>query len=192
MKDEQSYFSSERIGETLLPSFRATMTSPTPCFENMPTALDYKNSAILLVIYLLIPALAASIFSGIITIIFILPIFLLFGVAGTWSWAWYLGWAARTFCKSSLTTVDAFQICAYGAAPSIFSIIPFAGVIATMWSLYLNWQGLVSHARIGGGSALLIILASFIIMGISLLLLAILLFQLMTQTGINLPEIQYF
>ncbi len=192
MKNGQSYFSSERIGETLLPSFKATMTSPTPFFEGMPTALNYKDSMILLVIYLLIPALAISIFSGIITIVFILPAFLLFGIVGTWSWAWYLSWAARTFCKSSLTTVDAFQICAYGAAPSIFSIIPFAGVITTMWSLYLNWQGLVSHARIGGGSALLIILASFVVMGLSLLLLVILLFQLMTQTGISLPDVQYF
>jgi len=192
MKDGQNYFSSERIGETLLPSFKATMTSPTPCFENMPVAQDYKNSMVLLVIYLVIPALVVSIFSGLITIVFILPMFLLFGIAGTWSWAWYLGWAARTFCKSSLTTADAFQICAYGAAPVIFSMIPVVGVITTLWGLYLNWQGLVSHARIGGGSALLIILASFVVLGISLLLLVILLFYLAAQTGINLPEVQWF
>jgi len=192
MKNEQNYFSSERISETLLPAFKATMTSPTPCFENMPVAQEYKNSIVLLVIYLLIPALAVSIFSGLMTIVFILPALLLFGIIGTWSWAWYLGWAARTFCKSSLTTVDAFQICAYGAAPTVVSIIPFVGVITTLWSLYLNWQGLVSHARIGGGSALLIILASFVVLGISLLLLVVLLFQLAAQTGMNLPQVQYF
>jgi len=192
MKDGHCYFSSKRIAETLLPAFKGTMTSPTPCFENMPAAQDYKNSMILLAIYLSIPALIISIFSGIITITFILPAFLLLGMVGTWSWAWYLGWAARTFCKSSLTTPDAFQICAYGAAPGIFSIIPLAGIFTTMWSLYLNWQGLVSHARIGGGSALLIILAAFVFMGASLLLLVILLFQFAAQTGINLPEVQYF
>ncbi len=168
------------------------MTSPTPCFENMPVARSYKNSMILLVIYLLVPALVVSISSGLMTIIFLLPAFLLFGIAGTWSWAWYLGWAARTFCKSSLTTTDAFQICAYGAAPVVFSAITFVGLITTLWSLYLNWQGLVSHARIGGGSALLIILASFVVTGVSLLLLVVLLFQLATQTGMNLPEMQYF
>jgi len=192
MKEEQRYFSSEHIGETLLSSFKATMTSPTPCFENMPVAQGYKNSIILLVIYLVIPALMISIFSGVITIIFILPVFLLFGVAGTWSWAWYLGWAARTFCKSSLTTADAFQICAYGAAPVIFSMIPLVGVITTLWSLYLNWQGLVSHAKVGGGSALLIILAAFVILGVSLLLLVILLFYLAAQTGVDLPAVQWF
>jgi len=192
MKNKPDYFSSERIGETLLPSFKATMTSPTPCFENMSVAHGYKNAMILLAIYLTIPALAISILSGVITVIFILPAFLLFGIAGTWSWAWYLGWAARTFCKSSLTTADAFQICAYGAAPVIFSVIPFANMIATLWSLYLNWQGLVSHARIGGGSALLIILAAFVVMGVSLLLLLILLFQFAAQTGVNLPEVQWF
>ncbi len=192
MKNEQNYFSSERIGETLLPAFKATMTSPTPCFENMPVAQGYKNSIVLLVIYLLIPALVVSISSGLMTIVFILPALLLFGIIGTWSWAWYLGWAARTFCKSSLTTVDAFQICAYGAAPTVVSMIPFVGVITTLWSLYLNWQGLVSHARIGGGSALLIILASFVVLGLSLLLLVVLLFQIAAQTGMNLPQVQYF
>jgi len=192
MQDKQDYFSSERIGKTLLPSFKATITSPTPCFENMPVAQDYKNSMLLLVIYLLVPALIASIFSGFITIVFILPTFLLFGITGTWSWAWYLGWAARTFCKSSLTTADAFQICAYGTAPIIFSVIPFLGVITILWNLYLNWQGLVSHAKIGGGSALLIILAAFVILGGSLLLLLILLFYLAAQTGVNLPEVQWF
>jgi len=192
MEDEQNYFSSERIGETLLPSFKTIMTSPTPCFENMPVAQDYKNSMLLLAIYLMIPALIISIFSGVITVIFILPAFLLFGIVGTWLWAWYLGWATRTFCRASLTTADAFQICAYGAAPAVFSTIPFLGIVTTLWNLYLNWQGLVSHARIGGGSALLIILAAFVILGGSLLLLLILLFYLAAQTGVNLPEVQWF
>jgi len=191
LKEEQRYFSSDHIGETLLPSFKATMTAPTPYFEHMPVAQGYKHSMVLLTIYLLIPALIISIFSGIITIVFIVPLFLLFGIVGTWSWAWYLGWAARTFCKSSLTTADAFQICAYGAAPAVFSMIPLVGVITTLWNLYLNWQGLVSHARIGGGSALLIILASFVVLGVSLLLLVVLLFHFAAQTGINLPEVHW-
>jgi len=192
MTDAPYYFSSERISETLLSSFKATMTSPSTYFAGMPIVQDYKNSTLLLAIYLIIPALIISVFSGIITIIFILPAFLLFGIVGTWLWAWYLGWAARTFCRASLTTADAFQICAYGAAPAVFSMIPLLGVITTLWSLYLNWQGLVSHAKIGGGSALLIILASFVILGISLVLLAILLFNLAAQTGVNLPTVQWF
>jgi len=192
MKDGQCYFSSNHISETLLPTLKATITSPTPYFEDMPVAPNYKNSMTLLAIYLVIPALITGIFSGMMTIIFILPVLLLFGIAGTWSWSWYLGWAVRTFCKSSLTTADAFQICAYSAAPVMFSMIPLLGFIATLWNLYLNWQGLVSHARIGGGSALLIILAAFVVMGASLLLLVILLFRFAMQTGINLPEVQYF
>jgi len=192
MKEKQRYFSSEHIGETLLSSFKATMTSPTPCFENMPVAQDYRNSIVLLTIYLIIPALTVSIFSGAITMFFILPAFLLLGIIGTWSWAWYLAWAARTFCKSSLTTADAFQICAYGAAPVVFSMVPVAGMITTLWSLYLNWQGLVSHAKIGGGSALLIILASFVVLGLSLLLLVILLFYFVGQTHFNFSEVQWF
>lgn len=168
------------------------MTTPSTYFAEMPVAQGYKNSMVLLIIYLIIPALIISIFSGVITIIFILPVFLLLGIVGTWSWAWYLGWAARTFCKASLTTADAFQICAYGAAPVVFSMIPLLGVITTLWNLYLNWQGLISHAKIGGGSALLIILASFVVLGASLLLLVILLFHFAAQTGINLPQMQWY
>jgi len=192
MRDEYHYFSSDHIRATLLPSFKATMTAPTPCFEHMPIALNYKNSIALLIIYLMIPAFAMSIFSGGITIFLILPVFLLFGIVGTWSWACYLAWAARTFCKSSLTTADAFQICAYGVAPVVFSMVPIVGMITTLWSLYLNWQGLVSHAKIGGGSALLIILASFVVLGLSLLLLAITLFYFAGQTQINFSTGQWF
>jgi len=192
MQDKYRYFSSEHIGQTLLPSFKAAMTSPTPCFENMPVAQSYKHSIVLLIIYLIIPALGTSAFSGTITVLFIMPVFLLFGIIATWSWAWYLSWAARTFCKSSLTTVDAFQICAYGAAPIVFSVVPIVGMITTLWSLYLNWQGLVSHTRIGGGSALLIILASFIFLGLLLLALLILLFYFAGQTQLNLPDVQWY
>jgi len=188
----QNYFSSQHIGDTLFPSFKAAMTSPVACFECMPVVQDYKNSMVLLAIYLLVPGLIIGLYSGIFTLLFILPISLLAGIIGTWSWAWYLGWAARIFSGTQLTTVDAFQICAYGAAPLALSWIPFFGVIAYFWSLYLNWQGLVSHARVSGGTALLIILASFVILGIFLLLLLALLFHLAAQTGVNLPEAQWF
>jgi len=188
----QTYFSSGRIGETLIPAFKAVMTSPSTYFEAMPIAHNYKSSMVLLAIYLLIPALIISVFRGVATIIFIVPISVLIGIIGTWLWAWYLGWAARAFCRVQLTTVDAFQICAFGAAPLVFSFVPVFGAVAFFWNLYLNWQGLVSHARLGGGAALLIILAAFVILGASLLLLISLLVYLASQAGMNIPEVQWF
>ena len=148
-----TYFSSERVGETLVAATKGILGSPAGFFEAMPRVTDYKNSLMLLSVYLVVPALALSLFSGVVTIIFILPVTLIFGILNTWLWAWYLGWASRTFCKVDLGTADAFQICAYGAAPLLLSWVPVFGMIAYVWSLYLNWQGLVSHARVGGGAA---------------------------------------
>jgi len=80
----------------------------------------------------------------------------------------------------------------HGAAPLVFSWIPFFTALAYLWNLYLNWQGLVTHARVGGGAALLIILASFVILGGTLLLLIALLIYYATQSGVHLPQAQWF
>jgi len=183
-----AYFSSTHVGETLAAATRSILASPVRHFDAMPMAGDYRNSLVLLTVYLAVPALILSIFSGIITIIFILPATLIFGILSTWLWAWYLGWAARTFSKAGLETPAAFQICAYSAAPLLLSWVPVFGIIAYAWNLYLNWQGLVSHARVSGGAALMIILAAFVVFGLSLLVLVLLLIRLAADSGISLPE----
>ncbi len=169
------YFSTRHIGATLVDAFRGVMRAPTDYFAAMPEAHDYRDSSILLLIYLCIPALMTSLATGIVSIVIILPVFLIFGFVSTWLWASYLGWAARRFCAASLSTTDAFQICAYGTAPLVFSWIPILGMVAWLWNLYLNWQGLISHGRLGGGSALLIIIGAFVLMGLSLAVLVMLL-----------------
>ena len=183
------YFSSNRIGETLVPATKDVLVSPALFFGAMPRAGDYMNSLVLLSVYLVIPALILSLFSGIVTIIFILPATLVLGIATTWMWAWYLGWASRVFCKVDLSTAAAFQICAYSSAPLLLSWVPVFGVVAYVWSLYLNWQGLVSHARVGGGAALMFILAAFVLFALSLLLLLVLLFKLTADSGMPLPPV---
>ncbi len=182
------YFSSERVGETLVGATRDVFVSPVRFFEAMPAATDYRNSLVLLSIYLAVPALILSLFSGIVTIVFILPSTLVFGIFTTWSWAWYLAWASRVFCKAELGTAGAFQICAYSSAPFLLFWVPVFGVVAYVWSLYLNWQGLVSHARIGGGAALMFILAAFVIFGLLLIVLVLLLIRLASDSGVSLPE----
>jgi len=170
-----TYFSAHNIGATLIDAFRGVMRMPTDYFAAMPESNDYRDSSMLLLIYLSIPALMVSLATGIISIVIILPVFLIVGFVSTWMWASYLGWAARYFCGASLSTRDAFQICAYGTAPLVFSWIPILGLVAWLWNLYLNWQGLISHGRLGGGSALLIIIGAFVMMGLSLLVLVALL-----------------
>lgn len=182
----EPYFSSNRIGESLVPAFKATMLRPHEFFARMPVAGGYGNSLVLLSIYLTVPALIFSIFSGVITVLVILPLFLIFGIAGTWMWAGYLSWAARVFCKVPLTTVDAFQLCAYGAAPLLFSWLPLIGSVSFFWNLFLNWQGMVSHAKVGGGAALLIILGAFILMSLSIAALLAALWFFASQHGIDM------
>jgi len=182
------YFSAERIGDTLLSAFKGVMVAPNTYFAAMPEARDYRNSLMLLCIYLAIPALMVGLATGVIGIIFILPVSLLFGLIGTWMWAAYLAWAARRFCGSELSAAGAFQICAYSSAPLIFSWIPILGMLAWLSNLYLNWQGLVSHARLGAGAALLIILGAFFIMALSLAVLAGLLIYAGTQFGVDIPS----
>ncbi len=190
MNDETMIcFSSDRIGETLPAAFRQTLTRPVAWFSAMPKATGYRDSLVLLAIYIAIPALVASALTGFITILIILPLSLALGLIATWLWAWYLAWASRVFGKSHLTTADAFQICAAASAPMVFSVIPFMMPVATLWSLYLTWQGMVSHGKVGGGAALLIILAAFVILGGSLLLLVALLLQLAHQSGMPLPSV---
>ena len=98
------YFSSERVGETLVAATKGILASPAGFFEAMPKATDYRHSLALLCIYLAVPALILSLFSGVVTIIVILPATLILGLISTWLWAWYLGWASRTFCKVELET----------------------------------------------------------------------------------------
>jgi len=181
------YFSAERIGDTLFPAFKCVMGSPGEFFSAMPEARDYRDSFMLLCIFLSVPALVASIATGYISIIFILPISLTFGLIGTWLWAWYLGWAARHFCASDLTTVGAFQICAYASAPLAFTWIPLLGLLGWLWNLFLNWQGLVSHGRVGAGPAILIILGAFFVMMLSLMILVGLLLYAGSHFGVHLP-----
>jgi len=169
------YFSAQRIGDTLSGAFKGIMRLPSDYFAAMPPAHGYRDSMMLLSIYLAVPALMASLFTGLISVFIILPVSLLFGIIGTWMWAWYLSWAARSFCNSTLSISEAFQICAYSSAPLVFSWIPILGMLAWMWNLYLNWQGLISHARLGGGSALLIIIGAFVVMGLSFAVLGALL-----------------
>lgn len=181
------YFSAERIGVTLFPAFKGVMTSPNDYFAAMPQATDYRDSLMLLGIYLGLSSLVSGIVAGVMSLILILPLSLILGFIGTWTWAWYLGWAARRFCGAQLSTVDAFQICAYSSAPLIFSWIPIIGVVAWLSNLYLNWQGLVSYARLGAGAALLIILGYFLILLLSIVVLVVLLAYASTHYGVNLP-----
>ena len=185
------YFSSKRIGETLFPSFKGVLATPNEYFVGMPDSDEYRDSMWLLSIYLAIPALMTGLATGVLSILIILPLSLVLGLPATWMWAAYLSWAARRFCDSQLTTADAFRICAYSSAPLVFSWIPILGLVAWLWNLYLNWQGLISHAKLGAGASLLIIFAAFFIMALSFAILIALLFYASAHYGVQIPAVTW-
>ncbi|MDX8411827.1 MAG: YIP1 family protein [Mariprofundaceae bacterium] len=179
------YFDSNRIGDTLAMTIKHVITAPRDFFADLPPSDAYRDSLLFLTIVLVVLALGFSLMSGLMLLPLIVPFTLVFGLITTWLWAWYLSWACRVFCKLQLSTANAFQICAYGAVPMMFSWLPIFGVLASLWNLYLNWQGLVSHAKVGGGSALLIIFLPLVILGLSMAVLLVLVFQLMADMGIE-------
>jgi len=179
------YFDSNRISGTLGASAKSVLIAPQAFFSDMPSTDGYRNSLVFLTIVFVVLSLGISMMTSLVLLPAILPVALLFGFIATWMWAWYLGWACRVFCKAELSTQNAFQLCAYSSIPLVFGLLPVAGVIASLWNLYLNWQGLVSYARIGGGSAMLIIVLPLIVLGISMAVLVVLLGILMVQMGID-------
>lgn len=179
------YFNSSHIDETLVGSVKQVVISPQGFFSGMPKTETYRDSLVFLAIVLVVLAIGISLVTSLAALPVMLATALALGIVTTWLWAWYLGWACRVFCRVQLSTANAFQICAYSSVPLVFSWLPHVGILASLWNLYLNWQGLVSHARVRGGSALMVILVPMVVLAISMAILAALLFTLMTDMGME-------
>jgi hypothetical protein len=189
-----TYFSSNRITETLLPAIKSVITEPRLFFEEMQATTSYRDSLILMSLIMLVPSLIISLPTGIFALL-VIPFFLGLMLVCTWLWAWYLSWAVRVFSKSQLSTAAAFQICAYSAVPQLLSWVPGVNIFTSLWNLYLTWQGLVSHAKVGSGKALLILVIPMILFVMSLVVLFGLLFSLMSDMGLSpdrMPDMEIF
>ncbi|MDQ7010834.1 MAG: YIP1 family protein [Mariprofundaceae bacterium] len=181
-----TYFSTNDPVASIVGAIRDVMTKPGDFFANMPAGKDYGNSVVFLVITLLIPFLMMLFPAGGIGLL-ILPVAVVFMLLMAWLWAWYLGWAVRRFCHGNLSTADAFQICAYSNAPNLLAWIPVLNIVASFWTLFLEWRGLVSFARIRSGQAIAVLLVPLVVIFISAAILGVLLGIMMEQYGITLP-----
>lgn len=175
-----TYFDVNRLTETLIPACKSVLTDPRNTFEQMPRTGFYKNGFALLSLITLAASIISVPFIGFV-MIFMLPFVWGMIMFSVWIWASYLSWAVRTFGKQKLNTINAFQLSAYASVPMVAGFIPFAGLLAGLWNLYLTWVALVANAKVQKGTALVIILIPVVLLGISFGALVDLVLQLVPQ-----------
>lgn len=171
--------------------FIAALFKPRKLFENMPQATSLADNARLMAIFMSLPLIMASMLTGIISAIIILPVGIAAGLGTSWLWAAWLAWAARKFTGREIYTPDTFQVCAYSAPPLAISWGPYLGLPMALWNLWLNWRGLTTHLSLGGWQAFLLILAG--LSGMSLLMLpitALLIYLLPENTAMLIELLQ--
>ncbi|MDX8401811.1 MAG: YIP1 family protein [Mariprofundaceae bacterium] len=180
------YFKTDDWLDSFIAAVKGVVTSPGAFFEGMPKA-DAWTAPVLFFTLTLAPTLLIG---GLATLGFgllLAPVVWAFALAGTWLWAWYLGWAVRTFVKGELDTLNAFQICAYSNTPMLIGWLPFVGQLLWVWSLALQWIGLTRKVGVSSGAALLILVVPAVIVALSLGALFVALTAYLAQSGISLP-----
>ncbi len=180
------YFRTEQWLDSFIAAVRDVVTRPGEFFEGMPKAEGYGPAIVFFTITLAVPFVIYALISLGLALI-AAPFVWVLGLATTWVWAWYLGWAVRMFAKGSLDTVNAFQICAYANVPVLLSWVPIVGPLVGIWTLVLQWYGLTRHAKVGSGAALAIILVPALILSLSIGALIVLLGVAASQ----MPEMQH-
>jgi len=166
-----TYAARDNLSEAVVSILFAAISSPKHMFEGLPRVSGYRDSMRLMAAYMSLPLLMASMMTGLITAIVIVPVGLAVGIGTSWLWAVWLGWASRRLGHANVSTIDAFQVLAYGAPPLVFAWGPYLGPVMAVWNLWLNWRGLVSHCKLGGWTATLIILAG--ILGLAVIMLTV-------------------
>lgn len=175
------YYSGSRISESIASVFFAALFAPKRLFEQMPAASGYKNSIRLMAVFISLPLMMASMLTGVITAIVILPVGIAVGVGTSWLWAAWLSWATRFFCKKDVSTEEAFQVLAYSSPPLALAWGPYLGLPMALWNLWLNWRGLAGYFHIGGLASLGIITGGIFLLGGILVLIVLMLFYLVPE-----------
>lgn len=180
------YFQSDQWVDSYIGAVRDVVTKPGEFFSGLPRATAYGPAIFFFSVTLAVPLLIFVLMSfGI--MLLVAPFVWLLALAATWIWAWYLGWAVRSFAKQELDTIHAFQISAYANVPMLISWVPTVGLFATIWSIALQWFGLTRNCGVSSGVALAILLVPMLIISISLGVLVMLLGIFAAQHGIQMP-----
>lgn len=189
-----SYYRRDKIAEVFFSVFIAGIFFPKRLFRQMPPAGPLKQSAHLLLLYLLtptlmmtltagtgIPLIAPGFFSGLLAIVLILPLSLSIGLASSLLWAWYLNRASKWLLGRDLSIETAFQICAYSGPPFVIAWGPYLGPVMAVWNMLLNWKGLVYHGGLSWIGSLFVIVTGLLLMAMIVLALAVVMMILLPE-----------
>lgn len=189
-----TYYRRDKIAEVFFSVFIAGLFFPKRLFSEMPGTETLRQSAHLLLLYLLtptlmmtltagtgIPFIAPGFFSGLFAILLILPVSLSIGLASSLLWAWYLSRTATWVAGSDVSVQTTFRICAYSGPPFVIAWGPYLGPLMALWNIVLNWKGLVHHAGLSGWAALAIITGGLLLMAVIVIGLAVLMTILLPE-----------
>ncbi|MDQ6988101.1 MAG: YIP1 family protein [Mariprofundaceae bacterium] len=155
-KQNITYFEANRPAQTLISTLRTLVAQPRAFFAAMPVALFYRNSVFFVSIIVFALSFLAIPFYGM-TMLFMFPATWGLLLIGLRFLSAYLRWGVKTFAKTRLSSMNAFQLAGYAFLPMLFSTLSWFGVVALLWSIYLLWLGLVAHCRISAGAALTVV-----------------------------------
>lgn len=177
-----TYFSGNQAIQTLFPTIKALLTRPRIFFEQMPRAI-YRRDAIFFATIVIFGFSFLSVPFYSMLLLFLLPLTWGLALVGLWLWSQYLRWAVRTFTGSKLSMANAFQLSAYAALPMVLATIPYVGILAGLWSLYLLWLGLIGYCKISGGKAAMVLFVPLAVLAASTAVLVSMLMQALPQLG---------
>jgi len=182
------YFHRNNWVDSYIAATRDLLLKPGEFFATLPETNHYTDSILFLVITVSVPTLIIAL-GTLGASLLVAPLVWLVVLAGAWLWAWYLQWAVRVCCKSSLSTVQAFQICSYANMPLLLVWVPLLNAVTGIWSLALMWMGLTRNVGVSSGKALAILLIPFLLIMVSGSILIALLMTYAAQNGISVPEV---
>lgn len=150
------YFDEGRMMETLVPSCVSVLKEPRAFFRGLPPTAKYYGSVLILTAIAMVAGFIAYPFRDAL-MMFMFPVVWVCLVMGLLMWAHVVSWAISAFSDSRLVTSNAFAVLAFAAVPLVLAFIPWVGLAAAMWSIYLMWVGIAERGKVSAGLAAVLV-----------------------------------
>lgn len=130
-------------------NLRVLTTHPATFFAQIEEAEDYRDTLafMLLLVIAAWGMMWATHDSRILRVT--APGLALFSFVFVGMWGFYLHFAVKWFTRGSLTQPMALRIGAIGSTPLLLTWVPYLGVLAWFWPVWLNWHALRVRAGLG-------------------------------------------
>ncbi len=152
------YLDDDRLMETLLPAMRSVLQAPDAFFRDLPPTHRYRGAILLLTAISMVSVFLSYPFYGAL-MLFLFPVVWIGMVVGLLAWARYLRWCVRRFSDDGRIAVsNAFLLSSYASVPLAAMFVPWLGAVASLWSLYLMWRGVVARGKVAPSIALMLVL----------------------------------